>query len=149
MSTEKDIIMKEFSKLSQNIVDLEKVEEYVDFCLSKRIPEKLLKKTTSHHILPAAKTLPFKQWTDLNEHAWNKAELFYSDHYRAHYLLMKSVDHISTYHAFAAMHKKDFTMGRLNGADLIGDEEFNLIWKIRNEKVSQRRLEIIDIGGIS
>lgn len=147
MSTEKFIILEKFSVLSPNIVNERLLEEYVDFCLENRIPEKLLKKTTSHHILPMAKTLPFKEWSDLSIHSWNKAELLYSDHYKAHYLLMKAVDHIATYHAFSAMHKKDFSIGRITESDLISDQEFNEIWSKRNEMISKRRLEKIIVDG--
>lgn len=147
MSTEKFIIIKKFSVLSPSIINERLLEEYVDFCLEHRKPEKITKKTTSHHILPMAKTLPFKEWSDLNIHSWNKAELLYSDHYRAHYLLMKAVDHIATYHAFSAMHKKDFSIGRITESDLISDKEFNEIWTKRNEMVSKRRLEKIVVDG--
>lgn len=147
MSIEKFIILEKFSVLSPNIVNERLLEEYVDFCLKNKRPEKILKKTTSHHILPIAKTLPFKEWSDLNIHSWNKSELLYSDHYKAHYLLMKAVDHIATYHAFSAMHKKDFSIGRIKESDLILEQEFNEIWSKRNEMISERRLERIIVDG--
>jgi hypothetical protein len=145
MSTEKFRILEKFAVLSPTIVNQEMLEKYVDFCLEKRLEAKITKETTSHHILPAAKTLPFKEWSDLSLHIWNKAELLYSDHYYAHYLLMKAIDHAATYHAFAAMHKRDFVMGRINESDLIPENEFNEIWKKRNEKISQLRLEKITV----
>lgn len=147
MSTEKFRILEKFAVLSPTIVNQEMLEKYVDFCLEKRLEAKITKQTTSHHILPVAKTLPFKEWGDLALHSWNKAELFYSDHYYAHYLLMKSIDHVATYHAFAAMHKRDFAMGRINESDLIPENDFNKIWKRRNEKISQLRLEKITVDG--
>jgi hypothetical protein len=144
---DKNFILQKFYMLSPNIVNKFYLEKYVDFCLDKRVEEKILRKTTSHHILPCAKTLPFKDWSDLNVNSWNKAELLYSDHYKAHYLLMRAIDHIATYHAFAAMHKKDFAIGRLLESDLIPSEEFDEIWDERNRKVSKRRLEIITVDG--
>jgi hypothetical protein len=147
MSTEKYKILEKFSVLSSTIVDQEMLEKYIDFCLEKRLEAKITKQTTSHHILPVAKTLPFKEWSDLSLHIWNKAELLYSDHYYAHYLLMKAIDHVATYHAFAAMHKRDFAMGRINKSDLIPENDFDEIWRKRNEKISQLRLEKITVDG--
>jgi len=147
MSMEKEFILQKFSVLSKNIVDFDILENYVDFCIEKDIGDKIPKRSTSHHILPRATTLPFKAWSDFSIHEWNKSELLYSDHYVAHYLLMKAINHISTYHAFAAMHKKDFAMGRLSEKDLIPANEFDNIWIERNKKVSERRLEKITVDG--
>jgi hypothetical protein len=147
MSTEKDSLLEKFSALSSSIVNMPLLHRYLDFCLTQRLPNKLVKESTSHHILPMAKTLPFKQWSDLTNFSWNKAELTYADHYKAHFLLANAIDHIAIYHAFAAMHKKDFVLGRITESDLICSDEFSAMWNKRNEKISQRRLEIIIVDG--
>lgn len=60
---------------------------------------------------------------------------------------MKAVDHISTYHAFSCMHKRDFKRGWITENDLICPDEFDLIWAKRNQKISERRLEIVNHNG--
>ena len=124
-------IMKEVSVLSENIVDILALEKYVDFCITNSKKDKIKGKTTSHHILPAAKTLPFKKFINLKENKWNLSELTYSDHYKAHYLLAKAIDHYSTIFAFCSMHNKDLKLKRISEIDLIEDCEFQKIWAKR------------------
>ena len=136
-------IMKEFSVLSENIVDILALEKYVDFCITNSKKDKIKGETTSHHILPAAETLPFKKFKNLKENPWNLSELTFADHYKAHYMLMKAIDHFSTVFAFAAMHNKDLKLKRISEIDLIEDCEFQKIWAKRNEKIKERLAEIV------
>lgn len=50
----KVMIMGEFLKLSDNIINKENLEKYIEFCLEKDVKNKIKGKTTSHHILPMA-----------------------------------------------------------------------------------------------
>lgn len=140
-------ILEKFMVISEYIVDIELLKQYIEFCITNNKQNKIIGSTSDHHILPASKLLPFKQWSNLKDHPWNKSILTYSDHYKAHYLLMKAINHISTYIAFSGMHKKDFSLGRITEDDLIPEDEFNLIWKVRNEKISEKRLEKIIVNG--
>ena len=136
-------ILKEFSALNC-ITNRHTLEEYVDFCLEKDVVIKKRKQTSSHHILPSAKTLPFREYSNLKENNWNKAELTYYDHYYAHFLLAKAINHIATYSAFCGMHKKDVILERLSKEDLISENEFEHIWKNRNQLISADRLTLIE-----
>lgn len=139
----KERILQEFRKLSC-ICSFEALDKYVEFCLSHGNKPKIQGSTSSHHILPVSKTLPFKQYSNLREFTWNLAELTYYEHYYAHFLLTRAVNHLSIFTSFAGMHNKDVCMNRLNAADLIPNEEFNRIYVERNKFLSQYRSEIIE-----
>ena len=141
----KERILNEFYRLNC-ITHLVALNNYIDFCLAKNT-KKILKKTSSHHILPAAKTLPFNKFKDLKEYAWNKTELSYHDHYIAHYLLTLAIDHISVHCAFSGMHNKDFKSGRLLETELICRDEYEKIYQKRNILISQYRKELIEVNG--
>ncbi len=140
-------ILEEFSILNC-IESQEWLERYVDFCLEKNVGSKKLKQTSSHHILPAAKTLSFKQYSNLRENPWNKSELYYYDHYYAHFLLAKAINHISIYIAFCGMHKKDVQLDRLTESELIPADEFQHIWSSRNQLISDDRNSLVDHDGV-
>ena len=139
----KSRILEEFLKLDNNIINRIKLEEYIDFCIKHDTKTKIKGKTTSHHILPMAKTLPFKQYSNLNQNEWNKSELYYYDHYYAHYLLTQSINHVAVLIAFTGMHMRDLKLNRIFKNELISDNEFNELWKNRNKKIKEHRLEII------
>ena len=139
-------ILNEFNKMDC-IININMLEEYVDFCLSNDVGDKQTKKTTSHHILPQGKTLPFKKFANLNENSWNKTELSYYNHYFAHYLLTQAIDHHSVYSSFCAMHNKDLKLGRIKFQNLIDKEEYEKIYYKRNKKISEDRLQLVEYNG--
>ena len=139
----KNKILEEFLKLDNKIINRIKLEEYIDFCIKNDTRKKIKGKTTSHHILPMAKTLPFKKYSNLKQHEWNKSELSYYNHYYAHYLLTQAIDHISILIAFTGMHMRDSKLNRISESELIYPDEFNKIWENRNRKIKEHRLEII------
>lgn len=142
----KDKILNELAKLNC-IKDWDRLNAYVEFCLTNHRPVKIPSQTSSHHILPRAKTLPFRQFEDLNIHKWNLAELSYYDHYMAHYMLAQSLDHLAVLHSFVAMHNKDLKLGRVSRDELIDAETYNQLFLDRNKKISSKRLELISING--
>lgn len=139
----KSKLLKEFHKLSSTIIDNEYLDKYIEFCITNDVGDKINGETTSHHILPMAKTLPFAEFSNLKVYTWNKAELYYADHYYAHYLLYMAINHFSTIFAFTSMHNKDFKLGRITENDLISKDEFTIIWKERNKKISENNLELV------
>jgi hypothetical protein len=124
---------------------MDALTNYIDFCIDNNLHTKIKGETASHHILPRAKTLPFKEYEDLKMCPWNKTELSYYNHYYAHYLLTIAVDHIAILHSFSCMHTRDSKLGRIT--NLIDTDVFTELWKKRNKKISQRRLEMITVGG--
>lgn len=140
-------ILQEFNILTC-VIDTDTLEKYIDFCLENSHVSKIPGETSTHHILPQAKTLPFGQFKNLKEHKWNAAELSYYDHYYAHYLLTLAIDHIAVLYSFVAMHNADVKNGRLSQSDLIEEATYNLIFKSRNHKISKRQKEIIEVDGI-
>lgn len=149
MSTEKYTLLKLFTdNLCHSIIDIEFLHKYIEFCLDNNLPNKINGKSSSHHILPRAKTLPFNKYSNLKEYNWNKAELSYGNHYLAHFLLAKAISHVATTHAFVSMHKSDFNNKRISKDELIPLDEFNKLYQERNQNISKYRLEKIDIDGI-
>ena len=63
----KDEIVKLFEVLPSSILDRRYLTQYIDFCFEKGVEAKVRGKTSSHHILPAAKTMPFKMFSNLKE----------------------------------------------------------------------------------
>jgi hypothetical protein len=102
----KNLILQEFQAL-KCIKSIDALHTYIDFCLSNHLLHPISGRSSSHHILPRAKTLPFVKFANLKLNHWNKAELLYYDHYYAHYLLTCAVDHQAILHSFIAMHNRD------------------------------------------
>lgn len=138
----KEILLEHFYK-SDCIINHDNLVRYIEFCLKNDRVRKIKGETTSHHILPRAKRLPWQEYKNLVEYPWNKSELTYYDHYYAHYLLSLSIDHISIQSAFCGMHKKDVNLGRISESELIGKDEFEHQYKKRNELISKDRLTLI------
>jgi hypothetical protein len=138
---QRDKIVLEFQQLNC-IRDWDYLNLYIDFCISKSKDRK--SKSSSHHILPRAKNLPFKNFSNLLENPWNRSELSYYDHYYAHFLLAKAIDHISISSAFVAMHKKDLKLFRITEDQLVEKSEFEKIYRERNKKISEWRLAKIE-----
>ena len=135
------------NRLSPSIVSGAALRVYVDFCIDSQQKKYIKGETTKHHILPMAKTLPFREYANLNDNPWNCAILTYSDHYKAHYLLQLAVDHFSTSFAFCAMHNKDFKLGRISEDDMINEDEFTSIWIDRNKKIKESLMEVVYFNG--
>lgn len=145
---DKDRILKEFSALNC-IIDFTALEQYVDYCITKNQMVKC--DSSTHHILPMAKTLPFQKFSCLKKNPWNAAELSYFDHYKAHFLLAKAINHIAVSTAFIGMHSKDKTLNRITETDLVEENEFLQLYKNRNQLLSEHRKELIEteIGFVS
>jgi hypothetical protein len=101
-----------------------------------------------HHILPRAKTMPFKKYENLKEHAWNKSVLTYYDHYYAHFLLTQAIDHLAVYFSFCKMHNADLKNGRITEEELIDENNYNEIHENRIKKWKEFLLEEIEINGV-
>jgi hypothetical protein len=60
------------------------LKEYFEFIEQHRLPNKISRKTSYHHILP--KSL-FPEYKDLKIHGWNGVHLMHEDHRKAHIIL--------------------------------------------------------------
>lgn len=147
MSSTKEMILNQFYKLNC-IKDYKVLEEYVDFCLEYDNKETIKGKTANHHILPMSKNLPFYKFSKLNKNPWNKSVLFHKDHYYAHYLLYKAIDHYSIIYSFCAMHNKDLKLNKIKEEDCIDLEEYQKIFEERNKKISKANKQIVKFEGI-
>lgn len=119
------------------------LEVYIQYCLDKNVKQKIRGTTSHHHILPRSKNLPFEQYSRLKQTPWNGVHLTHYDHYYAHYLLQLAIEHNSILFAFTAMHFKDTKLKRITEDELIPEEEFNQIMKIRNEEISKSNNELV------
>jgi hypothetical protein len=143
----RDKILEQFIKLTC-IKDHNALIHYVDFCFENNLVNKIKNVSSTHHILPMAKTLPFRQFSDLSIHIWNKSELTYYNHYLAHYFLTLAIDHIAIHVSFCGMHNKDYAKRKISNDELILPDEYKKIYQKRNELISNHRKEIINIDGI-
>ena len=142
----KEFILSQFLKIEDKITDFDLLQEYVDFCIKNSIPYEK-SKTANHHILPEAKKLPFVEFKDLKKNPWNSSILSNYNHYYAHFMLAKSIKHISISHAFCAMHNKYVKIDRLSIEELISEEQFNELYSERNRLSSEYLSEIIEVDG--
>lgn len=89
----KYFLLKELNKL--NVIDKNKLIDYVDFCLNNSLDKPIKFETSYHHILPKAKSLPWFKYKNLKEYPWNGVHLFHRDHFIAHSILSEAVSEIS------------------------------------------------------
>ena len=82
-------MINKFKKVK--VINIEKLEEYISFCLSETQEQ-----GEDHHILP--KDL-FPEYKNLTENKWNKSTLSIINHIKAHILLCEAIDEKSMYYA--------------------------------------------------
>jgi len=97
----KDKIIEEFTKSNLNIINVDKLNEYIDFCLENRVPYKKFE-TNNHHILPKAKSLPFTKFIDSE---WNLVNLTLLDHLKAHSILNEAIEHFAIINSLSLLEK--------------------------------------------
>jgi len=121
----KDFITEKLQSL--NVLNNDKLIEYIEFCITKDCKERIQGETELHHILPKGKTL-FPEYKDLKEYKWNGVHLKYSDHYIAHSLLAEAVNDRGVIYAWNRMR--------------ISNSGFELSSKIY-ESLRKRHLDIV------
>jgi len=140
-------ILNEFLNSNIKIKSLDRLNEYISYCISNNQNKHTKFKTSHHHILPKADDC-FPRFKNLKVNKWNGTYLKHSDHYYAHWLLTEALNSSSQLFAFCAMHNKDLKLGRINKSDLIPAEVFQekmeerstmyLQWCVENpEKVQE------------
>lgn len=117
---------------------MDKLKEYIHFCLTNNINNKILGETSHHHILP---NKLFPEYSNLEEFQWNGVYLKHADHYYAHWLITESIDNNSMLYAFCAMHFKDFKLKRIKEEDLLHESIIEEKMKLRNMLVSENNLK--------
>ena len=136
-----------FLESNLKITSIEKLQEYIWFCLVNNTG-KIKRKTSNHHILPQSNSLPFKYYSDFKDSPWNCSTLTHSNHYMSHYLLTLAIEHYSIIYSFTAMNNKDIANGRLKEGDLIGSDEYERLMELRSQKQKEwLETEIIDENG--
>ena len=130
----KNKILQEFLDSNIKIKSLEKLEYYIDFCIENNHENRIKGKSSHHHILPQADSLPFKEFSNLKKTPWNGTHLMYSDHYKAHYYLSEAIDDYGQLYVFTKMHNVDIANGRIEEKDLIPDKEFQEKMEERSKK---------------
>jgi len=132
-------ILSEFKNSNVKIISIDRLKEYIHFCLDKDQGYRVKNSEgysliSYHHILPRAL---FEQYKNLKENPWNGTYLLYADHYYVHWLLTEAINDYGQLSAFCAMHNRDLKSGRINESDLIPLDEFQKKMKLRNEKISK------------
>lgn len=123
-----------FDKLSeiQESYDLEHLNKYIDFCISNHDPA--LDKGANHHIL--SRTI-FPEYDNFNDNVWNLSRLSHYNHYIAHALLFKSINHITIGYAWYGMNNKNFLLEKDKPIELIGPELYEELLLKRNKLCSE------------
>ena len=108
----KNKILQEFLNSDITITNKDKLHKYIDFCIENNQENRIKGKTSHHHILPKADSLPFKEFSNLKKTPWNGTHLMYSDHYKAHYYLSEAIDDYGQLYVFTKMHDFDIANRR-------------------------------------
>jgi len=117
-------IVNYFLNSDINIVNIEKLNEYVVFCLDNDI-DKIKNKTELHHILPKS---IFPEFENLNIHKWNGVNLTYESHYLAHCLLIEGIDNYNMNSAWSIMNFCNPKLNKINNPEyLIGPKRYALL----------------------
>jgi hypothetical protein len=132
MTTQHQKILNEFFNSNIKFISLDRLNQYISFCIDNNQNEKIKGETSYHHILPQAKDC-FPEYKDLNTNKWNGTHLSYSDHYYAHWLLTEAIDSYSQLSAFCAMHNMDTKIGRIDESDLISPNKFQEKMELRSK----------------
>jgi len=85
MKNLKDSIYKNF--MTKGIFDHNKIKKYIAFCIDNKNDDNN-QYSEEHHILPKG---IFKEYENLRKNNWNLAKLTYTNHIKAHILLIKSI----------------------------------------------------------
>ena len=138
----KNKIIDKLSKLK--VKNIEKLQEYINYCIDNNQNDRIQGKTSHHHILP---NKLFPEYSNLKENDWNGSHLLYSDHYYAHWLLTEAIDDYSMLHSFCSMHNKDVANKRLSSEDLIDMKKFQNKMEERSKSHSKYLLELVVYDG--
>lgn len=123
----KEELLSQLMKL--NVRCVETLEKYVDYCFIHNQHAKIDNITSHHHILPKAKSLPFKKYDDLKINSWNGVHLKNYNHYFAHWLLFKALDESSMAFAFFKMHNTGISKLKLSRTELLSEDMFLPLYK--------------------
>ena len=126
-------ILNKFLNSNIKIKSLDRLNEYILYCIENNQNEPIKGKTSYHHILPKADSC-FPEFKNLKVNKWNGTHLYYSEHYYAHWLLTEAISNYGQLEAFCKMHNMDIKLGRIIESDLISPEEFQ-------EKMEERSVE--------
>lgn len=111
-----------------NIVDIDKLNQYIDFCIDNST---ISKHSEKHHILPKAPTL-FPQFKSFKEHPWNCVTLTYKDHYIAHALLAEAIKEPAITFAWHSMNSVNY---KNDGVSIIGEDRYESLRKRHRDAV--------------
>ena len=128
---DKEFIKSKLLEL-QGFHDVTYLDKYIDFCILNHDPD--LIKGANHHIL--SRTI-FPDYENFKESNWNLSRLTHHNHYIAHALLFKSINHITIGYAWYGMNNKDFVSDKDIPIELIGPELYEELILKRNKICSE------------
>jgi len=128
-------IYKLFQESHLEILDENKLNEYIKFCLDND-GNKVKHNTAYHHILPISE---FPEFGDIkNEYKWNGSYLSHKDHYIAHSMIIDAIVSSSMMMAWFSMNFVDKGNGRINNPmGIIGEETYSRLMKLAKENQSE------------
>jgi len=120
--------------LTLNVINESKVYEYVEFCLSNKLPQKQ-QYAAHHHILPKAIFSEYKNIKSFNN--WNGVYLSYKNHYIAHSILVQGINNTSIIGAWRGMNNADIITKGIDGLKILGSDLYNKLMIISNNNISE------------
>ncbi len=148
MFTQEQIINVFVTKLIDQKINAQILKEYVEYCSQKDMGYAIKGETNHHHIIPrCGKSSLFEEYKSLSKCPWNGVHLMHYDHYYAHYLLCCAIQYPPFLYSFISMHYKNRKMLSMHDVTLINREEFNIIFKERNKKISQDKNTLVYVNG--
>ena len=121
-------------KKRTKIRDINKLNEYISYCLDKDKNMKIKSKTSNHHILPRSL---FPEFEDLGKNNWNSCHLLYNEHYIAHSLLAQALEEPSSLFAWYCMSNQDKKTKKVEGSLLLDSIVFQELMERRNKLNSE------------
>jgi hypothetical protein len=91
--------------LELDVISIDLVNDYIDFCMDNNEHKKILYATAEHHILPKS---IFPEFTSLKINKWNSTYLTHDKHYVAHSILAKAIDNDKIIYAWNRLNNISF-----------------------------------------
>lgn len=97
-------ILKIFLEKDLNIIDKQKLQDYIEFCQKNNKQKHTKFETEHHHILPKS---IFPEYKNLRKYSWNGVFLSYQEHYESHELLCLAIKDYKVFKSLEATRNKN------------------------------------------
>lgn len=128
----KDFIKSKLMSVQSDYYDDKSINAYIDFCILNHDSNIICGE--NHHIL--SRTI-FPEYQNFKEYSWNLSRLSNYNHYIAHAILFKAINHITFGYSWYAMNNKNFILEKDKPIELIGPDMYEELRIKRNKLCSE------------